>query len=205
MDSPRSVSIIYSFSWIFTPLSYFVVYLSPFSCVIYCIWKTVEIMWGLEWCYLFSERIYICFWQMARALTVLDYLNPIRGWNHLKLGLSVREGWFIPSHSFHGAFPRALENLPRSLGPELQFFDCQVLRIIWKFRDLTIIHNDYRSVYQLPLLWLTQLLELLVGIILPCFWSGNEYKWYCEVSGTTLIWYENIWGFCCWKKNRRPC
>lgn len=97
-------------------------------------------------------------------------------------------------------FPGALENLPKSLSPELQNFDCQVLRIIWKFKDLTIIQNDYCSVYQLPLLWLTQLLELLVGIILPCFWSGNEYKWYCEVSGTTLIWYENIWGFYCWKK-----
>ena len=115
-----SVSIIYSFSWIFTPLSYFVVYLSPFSCVIYCIWKTIEIMWGLEWCYLFSERIYICFWQMARALTILDYLNPIRGWNHLKLGLSIREGWFISSYSFHGAFSqsrREFTKVPESWTP----------------------------------------------------------------------------------------
>lgn len=44
-------------------------------------------------------------------------------------------------------------------------------------------------------------LELLVGVIIPYFWSGDECKWYCEISGTTLMWYENIRDFCCWKKH----
>ena len=120
-----SGSIIYPFSWIFPPLSYLRVYRSPFSCLIYCIWKTREITWGPEWSYLFSKRIYICCWQMAWALTILDYLNPIRGWNHLKLGWSIREGWFISSHSFHGAFS-------------------------WSLRDFTQVPESWTPVFWLP-------------------------------------------------------
>lgn len=48
--------------------------------------KSVEIIWGLGWCYLPPERIYFCFKRWLESLTILDILNLINDKDNSKLG-----------------------------------------------------------------------------------------------------------------------
>lgn len=139
------------------------------------------------------------------AVVILDYLNSISCWNHLKLGLSIRESWYVFRCSFRECQPEPsrFNRVPDfSLGGswtpvfsppslrnhlKIQKFNFNSKLLLAQFISSCLFHD-----WQWPL-------ELLVGVIIPYFWSGDECKWYYEISGITLMWYENIRGYYYWK------